>query len=180
VIFNHFFEGAHMSGTTADRSAEQTVLPGATVLKRVRRLLRRTLGWALVYSILATGSRSTCPGGFDSNGGYLDANGDPTEVAPNCITLTLQPSPLILIVLALVVIGALSSALKKSKTEAEALRYLNSAAVVVGVLVGVCIVVNQVWFSNLPVDEWDGLHTNFVYPFPFGYVEMEISQMGAE
>jgi hypothetical protein len=169
-----------MSETIADRSAEQTVLPGATVLKRVRRLLILTVVCALVYSNSTSASSGICPGGFDGSGGFIDANGDPTAVAPNCLTLSLHPNPLWFVVFALVVTGALSSALKKSKTEADALRYLDSAAAVIVVLSLVCIVVSQVWFWNLPVGEWDGVHTNFVYPYPFGLVEMEVSPLVTE
>jgi hypothetical protein len=169
-----------MSKTIVERPAEMTALPGATMLKRVRRLIILTVVCALVYSISTTASSGICPGGFDGNGGFIDANGDPTDIAPNCLTLSLHPNPLWFVVFALVVTGALSSALKKSKTEADALRYIDSAAAVIVVLTVLCIVVSHVWFWNLPVDEWDGLHTNFVYPYPFGLVDMEISPLVTE
>jgi hypothetical protein len=169
-----------MAETIVAQVGEPMTLPGWAVLKRVRRLIILTLVCACVYSAGTMASSGFCPGGFDGSGGFLDANGDPTDVAPSCLTLSLQPNPLWFIVFALVVIGALSSVLKKSKTDADALRYIDSAAAVIVALTVVCIVVSQVWFWNLPVDEWDGVHTNFVYPFPFGLVEMNISPLVTE
>jgi len=168
-----------MPKTGVERSQPLTYLPGAIVLARVRRLLILTLICSLVYSALTTASRTTCPGGFDGGGGYLDGNGDPTEIAPTCLSLSLQPNPLIFVVLALVVIGAISSALKKSTTETDALRYIDSAAAVVGVLVAVCVVVGHIWFWRLPASDWAGGDATLtaIYRLPFAVVETEISPL---
>jgi hypothetical protein len=164
-----------MSATLTKPSAPSTALPGTVVMQRMRKLLILALVSSLVYSMFVGASWGRCPGGSDGSGGFVDGSGNPTDVAPSCISLSLGPNPLIYVVIALIVIGALTSALKKARTEADALRYLDSAAAVISVLIVVCIVVSQIWFWNLPVDEWDGGPANFIYPFPFGSVTTVIT-----
>jgi hypothetical protein len=158
-----------------EKPAPVAEIPGAIVLRRVRKLLITALVGALAYSLLTTGTWARCLGGYDGSGGFIDGSGEATELAPTCLTLTLRANPLIYVVLALIVIGALSSVLKKSRSEADALRYVDAAAVVVVLLLATCIVVSHVWFWNLPVQDWDGGTTDFFYPFLFGSVTADIT-----
>lgn len=167
-----------MSQMLAERDLRRSALPGAVLLRRVRRLIILALVASLVYSTLVTASRGGCPGGYDSDGGFIDANGDPTAVAPSCFYLALGPSPLMFVLFALIGIGALSSALKKSRTEADALRYLDSAAAVIAGITVLSIVVSHIWFWNLPVMDWDGINDlNLIGPFPFAVMTTEVTPM---
>lgn len=167
-----------MSQMQNERVVHRSSLPGAAVLRGVRRLILLALVASIIYSTLATSSMGTCPGGFDSSGGFIDADGNPVAVAPSCITLTLGPNPLLFVVFALIGIGALSSALKKSKTDADALRYINAAAIVIVVITVVCLVVSHFWFWTLPLEQWDGTGDFFLFgPFPFAVMTTEISPM---
>lgn len=167
-----------MSTVLAERAVRPPTLPGAAALRGVRRLIIVALIASLVYGILATASWGTCPGGVDASGGFIDANGDPTSTAPSCISLTMGPNPLLYVVFALIGIGAVSSALTKSSTESDALRYINAAAVVILGITVVSIVVSQIWFWNLPVAEWDGTIDFAVFgPFPFATLTTEITPM---
>ena len=60
---------------TLDRlpAAARSTLPGAAIIRRIRRMLLWALGMAVVYSIIGTASKGGCPGGFTGDGGYLHA-----------------------------------------------------------------------------------------------------------
>jgi hypothetical protein len=158
-----------------EKPAPVAEIPGAIVLRRVRKLLITALVGALAYSLLTTGTWARCLGGYDGSGGFIDGSGEATELAPTCLTLTLRASPLIYIAIALVVIVALSSIVRKASSEADALRYLDTARAIIVVLIAVCVVVSHVWFWNLPVQDWDGGTTDFFYPFLFGSVTADIT-----
>jgi hypothetical protein len=159
-----------MSRTLMEKPVSASALSGTAVLQRVRSLLIVALAGALVYSILNTATWARCLGGYDGTGGFINESGEATDLAPMCLTVTLRPNATMYVVLALVVIGALSSILKKARSEMDALRYLTAARVVIVVLVIISVVVSHVWFWNLPVDGWDGGATNFISPNPFGSV----------
>ena len=142
-------------------------LPGLTVLRGLRRLMILMLVLSLVYSILATSTMATCPGGIDPDGGFVDADGNPTDVMPTCIALTMGPNPYVFVIFALVLIGAMSSVLKNSTTETDALRYVLSAAAVVITITVVCLVAGHIWFWNIPLMDWRAGDPPFVVPFPF-------------
>ena len=167
-----------MAQMLAEREVRPSLLPGAAVVRGIRRLAVLALFMSIIYSLLATASWASCPGGFDSTGGFIDANGDPTSIAPSCVSLAMSSNPLVFVIFVLIGIGALSSALKKSRTEADALRYLNSAAVVIAGITVVTLVVSHVWFWNLSVDEWDGIGDLVLHgPFPFAVITTDISPM---
>ena len=96
---------------------------------------------------------------------------NPAATVPSCVTMTLRPSPLVYLAIAAIILWALTRVLRKANGVASALRVLDHAAVAVGVLVTVSILVSQVWFALIPITEWDGTGT-FFYPFPFGAVDM--------
>jgi hypothetical protein len=159
-----------MSRTLMEKSVSAPALSGTAVLRRVRSLLVMALAGALIYSILTTATWARCLGGYDGTGGFIDGSGGATDLAPVCLTVTLRPNSTMYAVIALVVIGALSSILKKARSEVDALRYLTAARVVIVVLVIISVVVSHVWFWTLPVDDWNGGATNFISPNPFGSV----------
>jgi len=79
-------------------------LPGAVVIAAIRRVLLWSLIAAFLYPVFMTASKGICPGGVDANGGFIDSAGRPVDEAPQCIQLTLAPSPLVYIAIAVIVL----------------------------------------------------------------------------
>ncbi|WP_157373042.1 hypothetical protein [Agromyces sp. Root81] len=156
-------------------SASLSTLPGAALLLRVRRLLVLGFAASLFYGFFTHAGKSYCAGGFTGDGGFLDAEGKSTDVAPRCITLTLEPSWFVYAAIVLAVLIAISRVLKRAASESDALRILDRAAVFIGIIAPASIVISLVWFSLIPIDEW-GTGT-FLYPFPFGAVTTDIAPM---
>ncbi|WP_136706144.1 hypothetical protein [Agromyces sp. H66] len=157
-------------------SAALSTLPGAAVLLRTRRLLIGALIAAFAYTALGVGSRSYCPGGFTGNGGFLDASGQPTDVAPQCLTLTLQPGGIVYAAITIIVLAAITRVLRSAASEAAAMRTLDRAAVAIIIVVVAWTLVTQVSFFTIPLDGWDGTEP-FFFPFVFGNVHVEVTPL---
>lgn len=138
-----------------------------------------TLVAALVYPTLMVASRSYCPGRIDGSGGFIDAAGQPTDEAPVCIDLMLRPSPLVYIAIAAIVLLALGKVMKAGD-ERGALKDLNRAAIGVGALVAVAIVVSHVWFFLIPMEGFTSGSWTVVSPFPFGNIDVTTTPMTTE
>lgn len=149
---------------------------GAPVIARIRRLVIAALVAGFGYAALTQASSSYCPGGFDSDGNYVDWAGNATDVVPSCVNLALRPSPFVLIAIAAIVVWALGAVIRRATDETAALRLIDRAALAVIIVAAASLFISQVWFGLLPVTSWDGTGT-FVYPFPFGSVEMTTSEM---
>lgn len=154
-------------------------LPGVQVIARIRRLLILAVIAALVYPALMVASRATCPGGIDGSGGFIDASGRPVDEAPLCIQLTLAPSPLVYAGIAAIVLIALGRVMKASD-ELGALKDLNRAAIGVGALVAVAIVISHVWFFLIPMEGFTSDSWTVVSPFPFGNIDVTTTPMTME
>ncbi|RLQ81556.1 hypothetical protein D9V28_13335 [Mycetocola zhadangensis] len=165
-----------MAPSRSDQNREAGSLPGAAIVARVRRLLIVAVGALLGYSVLASASSGFCPGGVNSDGGFLDASGAAVDAAPLCVQLTLRPSVVVYLAVAGIVLFALGRVLRTAEDEHSARRILDRAALLVMATVVACVVISQVWFAMLPITEWDGTGT-FVYPFPFGSVDMVTTPM---
>lgn len=155
-----------------------SLLPGAAVVARIRRLVVAALIAGVGYATFAAASRAYCPGGFSADGGFVDAAGDPTDVAPQCISVTLRPSPLVLIAIAVIVVWALHAVLRRAADEASALRILDRATLIVAIVAVASLVISQVWFALIPITEWFDTGV-LVFPFPFGLVDMVVGPMTA-
>lgn len=150
------------------------------IVARIRRLLVVALASGIAYALFLRASKGYCPGGFDADGGYIDAAGKATSAAPMCVTLTLGPSPIVYAAIAFIVIFALNKVLKKVPDVGAALQILGRATAVVGILIAVSIVIAQVWFALIRVTEWSSSRPYaFYYPFPFGSVDMAIAPITA-
>lgn len=161
---------------TSPRDAVAPAFPGATVIGMVRRLLVVSVIAAFVFSALMVASRGYCAGGFDAQGGFIDASGSPVDVAPRCIQLTLGPSPLFYVGIALFVFLAIGHAMKASD-ELAARRGLNrSAFAVVGIVV-FAIAVSQVWFRLVPIEDFASGSWSIFSPFPFGNIDVDMTSM---
>ncbi|KRC59203.1 hypothetical protein ASE14_15650 [Agromyces sp. Root81] len=163
---------------TLDRppGAALSTLPGASILRRTRSLLVCALGTGFVYSMLSVASKGGCPGGATGDGGFLDADGQATDVAPNCITVTLQPSTIVYLAIAVIVLVAISRVLRTAASEAAALRTLDRAAIMLVAVTATWLVITQVSFWLIPLDQWDGGEF-FPIPFTFGTIDVDISPM---
>jgi hypothetical protein len=147
------------------------------MLRQTRSLIVWGLIWAIVYGIFTTASAGRCPGGVTADDGFLDADGQPTDVVPQCIRLTLQPNGWVFVALVVMVLVALTRVLRRAGDEAAAIRTLSRTRIVIAVTVAACIVISLVWFALIPIGEWDGVHTNYWFPFPFASTTLEITPL---
>lgn len=154
-------------------------LPGAPVVARIRRVLIVAVIAALVYPTLMVASRGYCPGGVDGSSGFIDASGRPVDEAPVCIQLTLGPSPLVYVGIAVIVLLALGRVMKASD-EAAAFKTLNRASIAVGALVGIAIVVSHVWFFMIPMEGFSSGSWTVFSPFPFGNIAVTTTPLIVE
>lgn len=157
-------------------AASPRLLPGAEVIARIRRVLVVALIAVFVYAALSTGSKSYCPGGFGGNGGFIDSVGNPTTQPPMCISLALQPSPLIFIGVALIVFLALGR-VRKATDEPAAIRTLDRAAAGIVILVVCALTISRVWFGLISVTDLDPNSFQIFAPFPFGLIDVVTSPM---
>jgi hypothetical protein len=153
-----------------------STLPGLAILRRTRGLLFSALGAAFAYSVFSVASKGGCLGGVAGDGGLVDADGRPTETALNCINMTLQPSTIVYYAIALIVLVAITRVLHKADSEAAALRTLDRAAILLVAVTAIWLVITQVSFAMIPLDQWDGGEF-FSIPFTFGNVEVDITPM---
>lgn len=144
------------SDTISARLHAVPTLPGREVLVLVRRLIITALIAGVGYSVLSTASQGRCPGGVGADGTFVDRLGNTTEVVPSCITLTLRPNPLIYLVLALVVVWAVTGVAQDSQDEAAALRTLERAGATVIVLAILAVALTMAAFFSISLESWDG------------------------
>ena len=156
------------------QSTAPSTLPGAAALWRVRRLLGWAIGAGFAYSLLGTASKSSCPGGFTGDGGYLDATGQPTDDAPQCVVLTLEPAGFAYAVIAIVVFVTITRVLRHSPDEADAIRRLDRAVVGIVAFVILWTAVTQASFASISLDAWDGTGPFFLEGTYFGTVVTDI------
>ncbi|WP_375236589.1 hypothetical protein [Microbacterium schleiferi] len=172
-----------MTDTDAETSTSLTsgsVLPGVEIIAAIRRVATVTALALMVYVTFTRGSAGTCAGGIGADGGYIDSNGNPTDTVPQCISLTLEPSPVVIIAVVLTFIVALTLVIRRAQTVPAALRILDRATIVILAITAVSLVVSLVWFGLLPIRDWSpDSEWGFLFPFPFGAVDLSISPMQA-
>jgi ABC-type Fe3+ transport system permease subunit len=151
-------------------TAEMSTLPGAPTLLRTRRLIIAALVTAFLYNLVMTASQGGCPGGVTGDGGYIDANGQPTDTVPMCTNLTLGPSWWVFAAIALVVVLAITRVLKRASDQRAAARILDRAAILIFAIAGASVLISYVWFFAIPIESITEGGTVW-YPFPFGSVE---------
>lgn len=167
-----------MSQTTSAALMPATALPGARIVARIRRLIVVALVATLGYAAFMTGSKGYCAGGVSPDGGFIDADGTPTDTATSCITLNLRPSILAYAAIIAIVLGVLTKMLRRATDEACAVRYLDKAAAAIAIIAVASLVISQIWFLLIPITDWDGTGT-FFFPFPFGSVDVAIDTLVA-
>ncbi|WP_165069838.1 hypothetical protein [Marisediminicola senii] len=144
----------------------------------MRRLLITAVVAGLVYSVLGTAGRGGCAGGFSAQGGFVDANGIPTDSAPACVMMNLSPSILVYVSLVAVVSVALHRVSTRGLSERDAARLVRRARFAVIALVVVAIVVAHAafWLTPLPNAESFAVHP-LLPPFPFGSMDVTVTPL---
>lgn len=158
---------------TLDRPmAALSTVPGATVIRRIRRMIFSALGAALVYSVIGAASRGGCIGGSTADG-FIEVNAGPADITPSCVQLTLHPSAFMFIALVVTVIVAITLVLRPGQSEMSALRVIDRATLVMIVGTIVWAVVTQISFFAIPLDPPIPGEA-FTVPFTFGHVEVDV------
>lgn len=170
-----------LSPPQPDAAAPRTPAPGLAgreLVVQIRRLLVVTLVACLFYPVFIGGSRSFCPGGFDADGGFVDRDGQTTDLAPQCLSLQMGPGPFIFAAIAAIVLVTLGRVIRVADDLESATRMLRRAALAIMIVAGLSVVIAQVWFALLPVTEWDPASGYFfLFPFPFASVDLTITPL---
>ncbi|MRG60237.1 hypothetical protein GE115_10210 [Agromyces sp. CFH 90414] len=157
-------------------AASLSTLPGAALIRRIRTMLLWAIGTAFVYQGISTASKGGCPGGVTGDGGFIDANGDPTEAASMCVNLTLRPSSIVYVAIAFIVILAITRVLRASDSQSAALKTLDRAIIVIVAVTVAWTALTMLSFFAIPIDSWNGVEP-FELPFTVGHVEVDVSPM---
>jgi len=159
---------AHVATTTVRDAGS---LPGRAVISRIRRMLAVALVAGFAYTAVTVAVAGGCDGGYDGNGGFVDAAGRSTDLPPTCVQLTLRPTPLVVIAIGLIVMFAIGRVLR-AVDERAAVRTLDRAAAGIGILAVVAVVVSHVWFQLVPLDGLMSGSWTVFSPFPFGTIDV--------
>jgi len=152
-------------------------LPGAAMLRRLRVLIVEAVIAAFAYAGLTAASKSVCFGGSDANGGFLDADGHPSQTVPICVTATLHASPFILIAIAAIVFFTIGRVLARARDEASAIRTFHRAAIIVLAVAAVSVAAAYVcFFAFTPLEGLpdEGFH---YLGFPFAVVDVTTTSL---
>ena len=163
-----------MTDTSIDSGT--TLLPGAEILVRLRRLIVVGILASLASWLFISGSRGWCPGGITADGGYLDAAGEPTLDPPMCATLTLRPNGVMPIVVAIAVIWVIGRVVRAAANDADAVRMIDRTAAVIAIVAAAGIFISYVWFWLTPLPDPGASYSVFA-PFPFAGIDVDISPM---
>jgi hypothetical protein len=142
----------------------------------VRRYTLWILAIAVFHTIASSGSRSYCPGGVTGAGDYLDANGEITAQVPNCLAMTLQPSPFAYLALALGFVSILTVLIRRGTILADARRQFSRSAILSTIVIVLWTGASLYSLFTFPIELYDG---GLARPdgFIFGDVEVDISPM---
>jgi hypothetical protein len=153
------------AGMAKADTGELSQLPAGPILLRLRRLLITTGLSAVVYAMLATGSKGRCSG-----------VGEPgaAQSTQTCVNLTMHPSWVIFAAFAVIVFVAIGRVARRASTLDEAGRIFDTAAIVVMVVAAVAVVVGLLWITFLPYDSLTG-NATVIYPFPFNSPQLSVT-----
>ncbi|MET2011664.1 hypothetical protein ABXJ56_08955 [Microbacterium chocolatum] len=159
-----------------DTLTAMPAIAGARVIAQIRALLVTVILTGIAYSVLSSATRGGCSGGRDSSGRMVDGNGLVTDVVPECVQMTVGPSPLMFAFFGGAVLWAIGRVLRRAQSEGDAIRTLRRTARVVMIVAIVGAVVAQLWFWLMPLWGLDGQGT-YVFPFPFASFTVETYPM---
>ncbi len=146
------------------------------LVARIRRLAGFALGSTLVYSWLTRASMGGCFRGVSSDGGLIDAAGQPTTEVPQCITVTLGPSWFFIAAVAIAVLVVLNHVLSRSRDVDSAIRVLDRAVLVIVFGSLAAVVIGYLWFAQLSLDDFRGAYS-FLNPFLVANITIDVSPM---
>lgn len=162
---------------TQNDTDENALLPGAEIVVGIRSLLIWAIVAATMLAVFLRGSMGSCSGGITGSGGFLDAQGQPTDIAPMCGSVTMSANPLVYVAIALIVVMSLTRILGRAGTVEQALRIVNNARMVIVVLTLVTFVVGYWAITTLRVEDWNN-YSIFI-PFPFTSFDISTHPMGS-
>lgn len=143
-------------------------LSDATLLTRARMLVGSAVGACVFYGFFTRASRGSC------TAAPLDDTAA-TDAAQTCSTVTLVPSALVYLVVALIVMRAMTIALRHSATTDDALRTLARArTTVIAIAIG-SLVLAHAWFAAIPVDDPWAPTGNAVLPGLIAWVDVDVT-----
>lgn len=161
---------------TQNETHETALLPGAAIIVGIRSLLIWAGVAATMLAVFLRGSMSSCSGGVTGSGGFLDADGNATDVAPMCGSVTMSASPLVYAAIALIVLTSLTRILGRADTVDHALRVVNNARMAIVVLTLVTFVVGFWAISTVRIDDWSSY--SLFSPFPFATFDISTHPRG--
>lgn len=161
---------------THDSLPTTPFISGAPVIAQIRTLLWTAFLTSILYSVLTVASKAGCSPGRDADGRMVDGDGVATDLEPVCTQMTLAPSPLVFLFIIGAVLWSIRRVLRRSQSDVDAIRTLRRTARTIVVVAAAAVLVAQVWFWLLPLSGIDGQGT-YVFPFPFGAVEVDTAPM---
>lgn len=160
------------------QAPESSTIAGSRVIARIRRMLVVTTLIAVAYLMLVGGSKGQCFGGLGGDGGFVDLAGNPTDRVPQCVSLTLGPNPIMVLLMLAAVVWAIGRVLRSHQTEERALALLDRVQLVIGIVTVASIGIAAAWFwLGVPLDSLRGDSFFLLSPFPFGIVDVQREAM---
>lgn len=158
-----------MPETIAQPPAPPSALADATLFQRARVLVGAAVGACVFYGTFTHSSRGSCTTDVVAPGEWAEAGG-----AQTCTTVSLVPSPLVYLVVALIVMRAMTIVLERSPSTEDALRTLARARrLVIGIALG-SLLLAHAWFAALPFDP--RMPTgNAVLPSLIAWVDIDVT-----
>jgi hypothetical protein len=157
-----------MPDTIAQPPAPPTAMSDATLFHRARMLVGSAVGACVFYGFFTNAARGTCTSDVVASGDWAGA-----DAAQTCTTVTLVPSVLVYLAVALVVMRAMTIVLQHSATTDDALRTLRRArAAVVTIAIG-SLVLAHAWFAAIATGDPWAPTGNAVLPSFIAWVEIE-------
>jgi hypothetical protein len=152
--------------TVAQPPAHLWTPQGATLFHRARVLLGSAVGAAVAYGLLANSSRGACTSDVVATG--------EAETTTTCSTITLVPSSVVYLAIALVVMRAMTIVLQYSATTDDAMRTLARArTTVIAIAVG-SLLLAHAWFAAIPFEPGPPATTgNAVLPSLIAWVDLD-------
>jgi hypothetical protein len=155
-----------MPDTIAEPPAAPTALSDATLFHRARMLVGAAVGACVFYGWFTHSGRGGC-----TSSEYMSSGS--AGFTERCTSLTLQPSAVVYLVVALIVMRAMTIVLQHSATTDDAVRTLVRARrLAIAIPIG-SLVLAHAWFAALPFDpETPSMVGNLVLPGLIASVEV--------
>lgn len=156
--------------STIDQRA--TLLPGAAIVVGIRQLLVWGVVAAALLATLLRGTAGGCSGGIaGTGGGFIGPSGERTDVEPMCGQLTMTTHPLMFLLLAAIVLGALTRVLRRADDVDDALRILANARLVIALATMAAFAIGYLTFFTVDTTDWAS--PGVLIPIPVVGIDIE-------